>query len=358
MNQTMNDDEKYMARCLQLARCGRAGAAPNPMVGAVIVADGRIIGEGYHIRCGEAHAEVNAINSVQPWDEPLLAQASIYVSLEPCSHYGKTPPCADLIIARGIPRVVVGCIDPFSEVAGRGIRKLREAGIDVTVGVLEQECLALNHRFITCHTEKRPYVILKWAQSADGFIDRLRTSPDEAPVTFSTRHTAMLVHRQRADVQAIMVGRRTALLDNPSLTVRHWPGKSPLRIVIDRELSLPKTLRLFDGSQPTLVITGCADAPSLPNVEYVALDFSKDILPQLLAELYGRRIQSLLVEGGTTLLQSFIDANLWDEAHVETAPLTLAEGVKAPTLPASLSKKTLQMDSNRKEIYYKNQHKD
>ena len=192
----MNDDEKYMARCLQLARCGRAGAAPNPMVGAVIVADGRIIGEGYHIRCGEAHAEVNAISSVQPWDEPLLAQASIYVSLEPCSHYGKTPPCADLIIARGIPRVVVGCIDPFSEVAGRGIRKLREAGIDVTVGVLEQECLALNHRFITCHTEKRPYVILKWAQSADGFIDRLRTSPDEAPVTFSTRHTAMLVHRR------------------------------------------------------------------------------------------------------------------------------------------------------------------
>lgn len=349
----MNEDEKYMARCLQLAQCGRTGAAPNPMVGAVIVADGRIIGEGYHIRCGEAHAEVNAINSIRPWDEPLLAQASMYVSLEPCSHYGKTPPCADLIIARGIPRVVVGCVDPFSEVAGRGIRKLREAGIDVTVGVLERECLAVNHRFITCHTEKRPYVILKWAQSADGFIDRLRTSPDEPPVTFSTSRTAMLVHRQRADVQAIMVGRRTALLDNPSLTVRHWPGKSPLRIVVDRRLSLPRTLRLFDGSHPTLVFTACTDVPSLPNVEYVALDFSKDILPQLLSELYGRRIQSLLVEGGSALLQSFIDADLWDEAHVETAPLTLTEGVKAPALPAGLGKEVQRIDLNLREIYRK-----
>lgn len=352
----MNEDEKHMTRCLQLARCGRAGAAPNPMVGAVIVADGRIIGEGYHIRCGEAHAEVNAVNSVHPKDKPLLAQASIYVSLEPCSHYGKTPPCADLIIACGIPRVVVGCVDPFSEVAGRGIKKLREAGIDVTVGVLEQECLALNRRFIVNHTEKRPYIILKWAQSSDGFIDRLRTSSQESPVTFSTRHTAMLVHRLRADVQAIMVGRRTALLDNPSLTVRHWPGKSPLRIVIDRGLSLPKTLCLFDGSQPTLVFTGRTDVSPLPNVEYATLDFSKDILPQLLAELYNRRIQSLLVEGGSTLLQSFIDAGLWDEAHVETAPITLENGVKAPTLPDGLSKETQQIDSNRKDIY-QNQHK-
>ena len=213
----MTEDEKYMARCIQLARCGQNHAAPNPMVGAVIVADGRIIGEGYHIRCGEAHAEVNAVRSVHPEDEKFLKQSTIYVSLEPCSHYGKTPPCADLIIACGIPRVVVGCVDPFSEVSGRGIRKLRDAGINVTVGVLEKECLALNRRFIINHTEKRPYVILKWAQSSDGFIDRHRSSSDEPPVVFSNAHTSMLVHRQRAGVQAIMVGRRTALLDNPSL---------------------------------------------------------------------------------------------------------------------------------------------
>lgn len=351
MNRTMNEDEKYMTRCLQLARCGQSHAAPNPMVGAVIVADGRIIGEGYHIRCGEAHAEVNAVNSVQPKDKPLLAQASIYVSLEPCSHYGKTPPCADLIIACGIPRVVVGCVDPFSEVAGRGIRKLRDAGIDVTVGVLEQECLALNNRFIVNHTERRPYIILKWAQSADGFIDRLRTSPEERPVTFSNNHTTMLVHRQRAGVQAIMVGKRTAWLDNPSLTVRHWPGESPLRVVIDRHLELPTTLHLFDGSVPTLVFTACTEVPAIEGVEYVTIDYSQPTLPQMLAELYNRRIQSLLVEGGTTLLQSFIDANLWDEAHVETAPITLEEGVKAPILPDGLPKETTQIGTHRKEIY-------
>ena len=347
----MTEDEKYMARCIQLARCGQNHAAPNPMVGAVIVADGRIIGEGYHIRCGEAHAEVNAVRSVRPEDEKLLKQSTIYVSLEPCSHYGKTPPCADLIITCGIPRVVVGCVDPFSEVSGRGIRKLRDAGINVTVGVLEKECLALNRRFIINHTEKRPYVILKWAQSSDGFIDRHRSSSDEPPVVFSNAHTSMLVHRQRAGVQAIMVGRRTALLDNPSLTVRRWPGESPLRVVLDRELSLPETLHLFDGTVPTLVFTAHTNYPHREGVEYVTLDFAQPVIPQVLTELYARRIQSILVEGGSTLIQGFIQAQAWDEVHIEIAPITLGDGVKAPTLPEGLNKDTIQIGTHRKEIF-------
>ena len=347
----MTEDEKYMARCIQLARCGQNHAAPNPMVGAVIVADGRIIGEGYHIRCGEAHAEVNAVRSVRPEDEKLLKQSTIYVSLEPCSHYGKTPPCADLIITCGIPRVVVGCVDPFSEVSGRGIRKLRDAGINVTVGVLEKECLALNRRFIINHTEKRPYVILKWAQSSDGFIDRHRSSSDEPPVVFSNAHTSMLVHRQRAGVQAIMVGRRTALLDNPSLTVRRWPGESPLRVVLDRELSLPETLHLFDGTVPTLVFTAHTNYPHREGVEYVTLDFAQPVIPQVLTELYARRIQSILVEGGSTLVQGFIQAQAWDEVHIEIAPITLGDGVKAPTLPEGLNKDTIQIGTHRKEIF-------
>ena len=321
------------------------------MLGAVIVCDGRIIGEGYHIRCGEAHAEVNAVRSVRAEDKPLLKQSTIYVSLEPCSHYGKTPPCADLIIACGIPRVVVGCVDPFSEVSGRGIRKLRDAGINVTVGVLEKECLALNRRFIINHTEKRPYVILKWAQSRDGFIDRHRSSSDEPPVVFSNAHTSMLVHRQRAGVQAIMVGRRTALLDNPSLTVRRWPGESPLRVVLDRELSLPETLHLFDGTVPTLVFTAHTNYPHREGVEYVTLDFAQPVIPQVLTELYARRIQSILVEGGSTLIQGFIQAQAWDEVHIEIAPITLGDGVKAPTLPEGLNKETILIGTHRKEIF-------
>lgn len=349
----MSIDEKYMARCIQLARCGRQYAAPNPMVGAVIVCDGRIIGEGYHIRCGEAHAEVNAIRSVREDEKELLCQSTIYVSLEPCSHYGRTPPCSDLIISCRIPRVVVGCVDPFSEVAGRGIKKLQQAGIDVQVGVLEQECLELNRRFITSHLQHRPYIILKWAQSADGFIDCLRASSDEPPTCFSNPLNSMLVHRQRSDVQAILVGRRTALLDNPSLTVRHWAGHSPLRLVIDRTLSLPLSLHLFDGSVPTLVFTEHKDPPYKKGVEYITLDFSHDILPQLLGVLYERRIQSLLVEGGATLLQSFIDASLWDEIHVETAPLMLEKGIEAPILPVRQIPESRIFSGHRRDFYKK-----
>ncbi len=294
-----------MRRCLQLARCGEAGAPPNPMVGAVIVCDGRIIGEGYHRRCGGPHAEVNAINSVKEKD--LLSRSTIYVSLEPCAHYGKTPPCADLIIETGIRRVVIGCTDPFAKVNGLGIKKLREAGCEVQVGVLEQECRELNRRFFTFHEKHRPWIILKWAQSNDGFIGK-----DER-VILSNALTQTLVHRLRARSGAILVGTNTALQDNPTLTTRLWPGPNPLRLTIDRNGILPPTLHLKDNSTPTVI-------------------YSHESIEEILADLYARGIQSLLVEGGAKLLQSFIDKGLWDEARIETAPLCLGQGTKAPTL--------------------------
>lgn len=332
----MTTDEKYMSRCIQLARNGFYGAAPNPMVGAVIVHDGKIIGEGYHVRCGRPHAEVNAIRSVH--NPELLKESTIYVSLEPCSHYGKTPPCADLIVEKGIPRVVVGCMDPFAKVAGRGIRKLQEAGIEVTVGVLETECLALNRRFITFHTHRRPYITLKWAESADGFMDSLRTDYErEKPYAFSTPYTRMLVHRCRAEHQAILVGRQTALADNPSLNLRMWPGKSPLRLVIDRNGSLPKHLALFnDGAETRVYLDALSVHPlygEQAGVTCVRLDFSRDILPQILDDLYRLSVQSLLVEGGHRLLESFISAGLWDEIRVEQSPVFLKEGVPSPSWP-------------------------
>ncbi|WP_455672737.1 bifunctional diaminohydroxyphosphoribosylaminopyrimidine deaminase/5-amino-6-(5-phosphoribosylamino)uracil reductase RibD [Phocaeicola sp.] len=324
----MTKDEKYISRCLQLARNGLCNAAPNPMVGAVIVHNDKIIGEGYHIRCGEAHAEVNAIRSVK--DESLLKESTIYVSLEPCSHFGKTPPCADLIIEKGIPRVVVGCMDPFSLVAGRGIDKLRQAGIEVIVGVLEEECRHLIRRFITFNMQKRPYITLKWAESADGFIDANRT--DGKPVILSNPLTGMLVHKKRAEHDAILVGRRTALLDNPSLTTRHWYGKHPVRLVIDKDLTLPESLLLFNGEVRTLVFTQKQVSPARSQAEFIQLDFSRDVLPQIMEVLYKNKLQSLLVEGGSTLLQSFIDSDLWDEACIEKSPICLLKGVKAPNI--------------------------
>ena len=297
MNQEVID-EKYMRRCIQLARNGMQNAKPNPMVGAVIVCDGRIIGEGYHVRCGEGHAEVNAFASVKPDDGALLSKSTLYVSLEPCSHYGRTPPCADLIISKGVPRVVVGCIDPFAKVQGRGIRKLRDAGIDVTVGVLEKECTELNKRFITFNTHHRPYIILKWAQTANGFID-----DHFRPTMISTPFTQMLSHRLRAENDAILVGRITDERDHPQLNIRNWSGRDPLRLV---------------------------------------LSHSTDI-PSLLASLYAQNIQSLIVEGGAKTHQSFLAADLWDEIRVETAPLTATDGTRAPQLPADI--KTVESNS-------------
>jgi len=335
----MTKDEKYIRRCIQLARNGMRNAAPNPMVGAVIVHNDRIIGEGYHARCGEGHAEVNAIRSVK--DESLLQESTIYVSLEPCSHYGKTPPCADLIIRKGIPRVVVGCVDPFSLVSGRGIQKLKDAGIDVKVGVLEAECRQLIKRFVTFNTQQRPYITLKWAESADGFIDINRE--EGQPVVLSTPITSMYVHKQRAEHHAILVGRRTALLDNPSLTTRNWYGKNPVRLVIDKELTLPTSLKLFDGSAPTWIFTA-QDKASTSQVIYFKLDFSRSILPQILQKLYENKLQALLVEGGSQLLQSFIDEGLWDEIYTEHSAKVLENGVKGPVIPAGYKKNFLRRD--------------
>lgn len=337
MEERRFEEEKYMWRSIQLAQNGQCNAAPNPMVGAVIVCDGKIIGEGYHVRCGEAHAEVNAIRSVK--DASLLKRSTIYVTLEPCSHYGKTPPCADLIIEKRIPRIVIGCQDPFSKVAGRGIQKLKDAGRDVIVGVLEQECKHLIRRFITFHTLRRPYITLKWAESADKFIDVCRT--EGSPVILSTPLTSMLVHKKRTEHSAIMVGTHTAELDNPSLNVRHWYGRSPVRIVIDRVLSLPTDLHLFDGSTPTLVFTE-ATQESKSNIEYITIDFQEDILLQIMEILYSRGLQSLLVEGGSLLLQSFIDTGLWDEIFVEETPISLFSGVKSPEISDKIPYETEQ----------------
>lgn len=323
-------ENKYMARCISLARGGAGGVAPNPMVGAVVVHQGKIIGEGYHRKYGEAHAEVNAIASVR--DESLLKEATMYVSLEPCSHYGKTPPCAELIIKKQIPRVVIGCLDPFPEVSGRGVRMLREAGVEVVTGVMEKEAWELNRVFMTFQEKRRPYIYLKWAQSADGFLDRLRTDNSSPAVVLSSPETMRRVHRLRADVAAIMVGTQTALLDNPSLTVRHWAGKSPVRVVLDRTLRIPSHYHLFDGTVKTLVFTTVADAISRENVEYVTIDFSQPVLPQVMHELYIRKLNSLMVEGGATLLGHFLKEGLWDQMLVETAPVSLESGVKAPDL--------------------------
>lgn len=309
----MEQNEKWMRRCLQLAACGETGAPPNPMVGAVIVCDGRIIGEGFHVCCGKAHAEVNAVASVRPADRGLLSRSTLYVSLEPCSHYGRTPPCAELIVRTGIPRVVVGCLDPFAKVSGRGVRMLREAGIEVTVGVLEDECRALNRRFFTFHLRHRPFVTLKWAASADGFIDRWREADGrELPARLSTSHSLMRVHRLRSLHGAILVGHATLRLDRPSLTVRHWTGSSPLRIVLGRvaEGELPAGFEAF------------AD------------------IDTMLSSLHRRGVQSLLVEGGQQTLQSFIDRGLWDEAWEELSAVRLGSGVPSPRMPVGVLKET------------------
>lgn len=323
----LQKDEIYMKRCIQLARNGQNNVSPNPMVGAVIVHNDEIIGEGYHVRCGEAHAEVNAIHSVK--NKLKLREATIYVSLEPCSHYGKTPPCADLIIETGIPRIVIGCKDPFIKVSGRGIKKLEEAGREVTVGVLETECKALIRNFIVFNTLHRPYVVLKWAESADGFMDRMRT--DGEPAKLSTDLTLMLVHKKRALADAIMVGPQTALLDNPSLTVRSWYGRNPIRIVLDKHLTLPNTLQLFDGNIPTLVYT-IKEKDNSKNLEYITLKDDLDLLPQIMDHLYNRGIQNLLVEGGSKLLQSFLEDGLWDEIYVEKSRKILDDGIKSPQI--------------------------
>lgn len=326
----MSDNERYMKRCLDLAVKGLGQVAPNPMVGCVIVYDGEIIGEGYHEQYGQAHAEVNAINSVK--DKELLKKSTLYVNLEPCSHFGKTPPCADLIIVHKIPYVVIGSLDTNALVSGKGIEKLAKAGIDVKIGVLEDDCKKLNKRFYTYHERKRPYIILKWAQTADGFIDAKRNEENTSkPIQISNSDSKKLLHLWRSQEQAIIIGTNTALLDNPQLTVREVKGKNPLRITIDKWLRIPKQFNLFDKSTPTLIFTSINE-PAQTNLEFVKIDFEKAIIPQVLEELYKRNIQSLLVEGGELLLKSFIDEGFWDSARVFISDKELGKGVAAPVM--------------------------
>lgn len=323
----------FMQRCLQLARKGEGYTRPNPMVGAVVVYRERIIGEGYHKQFGGAHAEVNAIKAVN--DRSLLADSTLYVSLEPCSHHGKTPPCSELIIANRIPRVVVAIKDPNPAVSGRGIAMLRENGIEVIQGVLENEAYELNRAFFVNQQYHRPYVILKWAQSKDGYIDHSRSSLQEKkPALISNRLTHTLVHRIRTQVQGILVGTNTALMDNPQLTVRKWYGQNPIRIVIDRENKLPSTATLFDGQVPTILFNAFerTDVYLCESVKQIQIDFSGDTNKQILQSLYQEGIFSLLVEGGAQLLSSFIEKNMWDEAYVEKSTTMLQSGTKAPEI--------------------------
>lgn len=319
----------YMQRCLQLAEKGLGSVAPNPMVGSVIVFNQNIIGEGYHQLYGQAHAEVNAINSVV--NKELLKQATLYVNLEPCSHFGKTPPCADLIVKYKIPRVVIGTVDYNSVVNGKGIEKLIKSGVDVVVGVLEDECRVLNKRFFKFHQKKRPYIILKWAQTADGFIDNKRVDNSQAPLQISGTKSKKIVHQWRSQEQAIMVGTNTALLDNPKLTVREHIGNNPLRVCVDRNGVIPENYHLMDESVPTLIFTSL-NKSSRNNLEFIQINFEKNVIAQILKELYNRNIQSLIVEGGEQLLTSFIAKKIWDEARVFVSSKIIENGVKAPII--------------------------
>jgi diaminohydroxyphosphoribosylaminopyrimidine deaminase / 5-amino-6-(5-phosphoribosylamino)uracil reductase len=323
--------EFWMNRCLQLAMNGLGSVSPNPMVGCVIVHGDEVIGEGFHRKYGKAHAEVNAIGAVR--DHEKLKASTLYVNLEPCSHYGKTPPCAELIIKSNIPKVVIACKDPYEEVSGKGIQLLMDAGIEVVSGVLESEAKELNRRFFTFQIKKSPYIILKWAQTLDGFIDSVRpTDREAAPVWITNEELRVIVHKWRTEEDAIMVGTNTALMDNPRLTARDWEGRNPLRIVIDRDLSLPDNLHLFDQSTPTIVLTG-KKKQKQENLEYLQLDFKHDIIDVLLKELFNRNIQSLIIEGGKQLLESFINSGLWDEARILTGAKRFGRGVKAPEFP-------------------------
>lgn len=329
MNKQQDIDEKYMRRCLQIAANGLQNAKPNPSVGAVIVAaDGRIIGEGYTSAYGGAHGEVNAFASVKPEDEHLLKESTIYVSLEPCSHHGKTPPCCDLIIRKGVKRVVCGCVDPFSQVQGRGIKRIREAGIEVVVGVLEKECIASNKRFITFNTHQRPYIILKWAQTADGFIGRITSDrKQKESLAISTPFTKMLVHKLRAENDAILIGRGTFETDKPQLNVREWTGTNPERLLLSASMAK-------ESNQPEgwKVFANIHDA---------------------LAHLYKEKKQSLIVEGGAETLKQFIAKDLWDEIRVETNPnLTVEQGVAAPEIPKNaMLVSSESFDGNTIKVY-------
>ncbi len=323
-----------MNRCLELAKQGAGNVSPNPMVGCVIVHNDCIIGEGYHEKYGEAHAEVNAIKSVKNIE--LLKESTLYVSLEPCAHFGLTPPCSDLIVEKRIPTVVIGTIDSFAKVAGKGIEKMMKCGINVQVGILEKECREINKRFFTFHEKKRPYIFLKWAETTDGFIDFDRNQNQFGQPAWITGEKSLLrVHQMRAVEDAILVGTNTALKDNPSLTVRHCEGRNPVRLVLDNHLRLTENLNLFDGTVKTIIFNSVKNQES-GNLEFIKIDFNKNIIPQILKTLYQKNIQSLIVEGGKQLLESFIKANIWDEAFRFVGNKFFTSGIKAPEITGTI----------------------
>lgn len=321
--------EKYIQRCIELAKNGLGTTYPNPMVGSLIVHNDVIIGEGWHKKAGEPHAEVNAINSVK--DKSLLQKATIYVSLEPCSHFGKTPPCCDLIIKNKIPNVIIGSVDPNIKVAGNGIKKLIEAGANVTVGVLETECYDLNKRFFTFHQKKRPYIILKWAETKDGFIAPIEKL-EQKPVWITNPYSRQLVHKWRTEEQSILVGTQTVIDDNPKLDARDWFGNNPIRLVIDQNNRIPKDSHIFDNQTKTIIFSKIKTEIVEENTIFEVIDFEQNIAQQIIVILYKYQIQSVIIEGGKQTLQTFIGANLWDEARIFVGNSRFNTGTKAPKL--------------------------
>ncbi len=343
------DDLIYMRRCLELAGRAEGCTSPNPMVGAVVVHNGVIIGEGFHLRAGTPHAEVHALNAVA--DNSLLPSSTIYASLEPCSHHGRTPPCADLIISSGIRRVVVGTTDTSLKVAGRGIARLREAGIEVVTGVMEEECRHINRRFFSWHERQRPYVVLKWARSADGFIDLERKAGDAAEPHWITGNTErILVHRWRAAEDAILAGGGTVRTDNPSLNVRLWNGKNPLRVIVSRSGKMHPGSKVFDGAVETILFT-CNEKVSLPGVKVVKLSGDQYFIEELLHALHGMGLQSLFVEGGAFIMSHFIEAGLWDEARRFTGRMKFGGGVPDP-FPDFTPEKSVRFEKSILEFMY------
>ncbi len=339
----MKVQEKYIKRCIELAKNGLGTTYPNPLVGCVIVYENKIIGEGWHKKSGEAHAEVIAIESVQ--NKELLSSSTLYVSLEPCSHFGKTPPCADLILKYKIPNVVIGTIDPNSKVAGKGIQKLKDSGVNVTFGILEKEGNELNKRFFTFHRKSRPYIILKWAESADGFISP-KNKTEQKPVWISNEYSRQLVHKWRSEEQAILVGTQTIIDDNPSLTVRNWVGNNPIRVVIDRENTIDSSYNVFDNQAKTIVFSNKEVTSNSDTIQYIKVDFDKNSTQVIVDKLFENNIQSIIIEGGKKTIQSFIDAHLWDEARVFIGGINLNKGTKAPKINNTIySKSYLKKDT-------------
>ncbi|WP_236548111.1 bifunctional diaminohydroxyphosphoribosylaminopyrimidine deaminase/5-amino-6-(5-phosphoribosylamino)uracil reductase RibD [Polaribacter septentrionalilitoris] len=343
------DHKKYIQRCLQIAKNGIGTARPNPSVGAVVVYDNKIIAEGFTSPYGKNHAEVNAIAAVK--DKSVLKSATIYVTLEPCSHFGKTPPCADLIVKHQFKKVVIGCVDSNSLVSGKGIERLQNAGIEVVIGVLEDECRAHHKRFFTDQEKKRPYIILKWAETKDGFVAPISKNK-QGPVWISNPCSQQLVHKWRAKGHAILVGTNTVVSDNPKLNVRSWFGQNPVRIVIDRTLRIPENLHVFDGSVKTIFITEKNNSQIEGSQELIfeTINFSKNMAKQICDVLYKHNIQSVIIEGGTKTLQNFIDENLWDEARVFTGDVTFGKGVLAPIFNAS-KKEHINIQKDVLKIY-------